>query len=132
MAQTADRAIAHPSAGPRHERTHHGEFMKTIVVLWDVPVTREDGRALPRDEIADTEVLLAPVAADGSTGSFVSLAKIKPDGEQTIKRDVPDGNYKLRFIVTDTYGQKGKAQDAAATVTSAPPGQVLNIKVTVE
>jgi hypothetical protein len=106
--------------------------MKTILVSWDVPVTREDGKALPKDEIADTEVLLAPVLVDGATGSFVSLAKIKPDGEQTIKRDVPDGNYKLRFIVTDIYGQKGKPLDASATVKSAPPGQVLNIKVTVE
>lgn len=105
--------------------------MKTILVTWDVPITREDGKALPKAEIADTEVQLAPVATDGTVGVFVSLAKVKPDTEQTVQRDVPDGNYKLRFIVTDTYGQKGKALEASAIVKSAPPGQVLNIKVTV-
>jgi len=105
--------------------------MKTINITWDVPVTREDGKALPKAEIADTEVSLAPVAADGTVGSFTSLAKVKPDATQTVNKDVPDGDYKIRFVVTDIYGQKGKPLDASATVKSAPPGQVLNIKVTV-
>lgn len=105
--------------------------MKTINITWDVPITREDGKALPKAEIADTEVSLAPVAADGTVGAFSSLAKLKPDVTQTVNRDVPDGNYKIRFVVTDIYGQKGKPLDAAATVKSAPPGQVLNVAVTI-
>ena len=106
--------------------------MKVISVLWDVPATREDGKALPKAEIQDTEVSIAPVAADGTVGAYTSLAKVKPDATQTVTKDVPDGSYRLKFVVTDIYGQKGKPVEASAVVKSAPPGTVLNIKVTVE
>lgn len=106
--------------------------MRTVNVSWDVPAVREDGKALPITEILDTEVLIAAVADNGTVGNFTSLAKVKPDATQTVTHPVPDGNYKLRFIVTDTFGKKGKPLDASVTVVSAPPGQVTNVKVTIE
>jgi hypothetical protein len=104
---------------------------RTITVTWDLPLVREDNKPLPKAEIANTEVLLASAAANGTVGAFASLAKIAPDATQTIERDVPDGNYRIRFIVTDIFGKVGKPVDANATVVSAPPGVVTNIKVTV-
>ena len=67
----------------------------------------------------------------GTVGTFASLGKLKPNETQTVNRDMPDGTYRLRFIVTDVFGKKGKAIDATAQVVSTPPGVVTNIKVTV-
>ena len=102
--------------------------MRTITITWDLPTTREGGKQpLPASEIANTEVLLSADA--GKT--FTSLARVAANGTQTISKDIADGNYTLRFIVTDTGGKVGKPMDAVAAVVSAAPGQVMNITVTV-
>lgn len=100
---------------------------KTVTVTWVEPTTREGGAALPVSEILNTEILIAPTSA----GPFVSLAKVAPNVTQTITKDVADGNWVLRFVVTDTLNQKGKAVDQAVVVKSnPPPGVVTNITVT--
>lgn len=105
--------------------------MRTVTLTCDVPVVREDGKALPKTEIDNTEVLFATVATDGTVSAFTSLSKVKPDATQTVNQDMPDATYKFRFIVTDIFGKKGKPVDATAVIASAPPGVVTNIKVTV-
>lgn len=99
---------------------------RTITVSWAEPTTREGGSPLTPAEILNTEVLIAPTVA----GPFVSLAKVAPNATQTITKDVVDGTWVLRFIVTDTLNQKGKNVDQTIVVKSNPPGVVTSIVVT--
>lgn len=104
--------------------------MRTITVTWDVPVAREDDKVLPKSEIDFTEIFLATVVGT-TVGPFASLAKVKPDATQTIDKDMPDGTYRIRAIVTDTFGHPSAVREATVILTSAPPKPVSNLQVAV-
>lgn len=102
--------------------------MKEIAVSWDIPAVREDGSAMPPTEIAYTEVSLSTDA--GKT--FASLAQVKTDATQSVKRaPVPDGAYLFRLVVVGTNGKKGKPVDINVPVDTPAPGLVTNVKAAV-
>ena len=102
--------------------------MKEIALTWDIPVVREDGSAMPATEIAYTEVSLSTDA--GKT--FATLAQVKPDAVQTVKRSpVPDGAYLFRLIAVGTNGKRGKPSDLNVPVDTPAPSVVTSVKATV-
>lgn len=102
--------------------------MKEIALEWAVPAVRDDGSSMPATEIAYTEVSLSTDAGK----NFTSLAKVKPDETQVIKRSPAlDGAYLFRLVVFGTNGKKGKPIDCNVPVDTPAPGVVTAVKASV-
>lgn len=103
--------------------------MQTVTFSWNEPTTRTDGKALAKTEIKNTEVLIAVAG----TSTFVSLATVLPGTTAVANKDLADGNYIARMIVTDTLSNKSDPVDVSFTIKTplAPPSPVGNAKAVV-
>jgi len=103
--------------------------MTTNVTLeWDLPVTRESGNPLSQSEIGH---VIIELSADGGS-NFTEINTKSPAEEQKVM--VPDlevGDWVFRLTVTDISGRSGQPHlEPFVIPDEAPPGSVLNVRVT--
>jgi len=101
---------------------------KNVTVTWDIVPQRQQGAALPLDEI---ELVRVDISADGGA-SYVELSRISPtDPQQVFVPDLETGEWRFRFTVIDTNGVASDPQIEIVTVIDdSPPLGVTNVVVT--
>lgn len=100
--------------------------MKTMILLWELPATREQGGVLPPDQIAHVEIELSADAG----ANFTPVGTFTPDILQATVADLPFSDaYVVRGRAVDTGGQAGAwASLPFSVIDTSPPG-VINLSV---
>lgn len=101
--------------------------MASLTVTWTLPALRSDGATLPVAEIKTSEVSLS--SDKGVTWTL--LANVPPGQTQTLNKDLPAGEYKIRILEIDTANQRGVPAIGDALILPAPPAApvITSIKV---
>jgi hypothetical protein len=101
--------------------------MKTIVISWILPTTRQQGGPLAVSDIGGVEIELS---ADAGV-NFTPVGVFTPDILQTQVADLPFGDqYQVRGRVIDQTGQAGNwAVELFSLADDSPPGD-LTVTVT--
>lgn len=103
--------------------------MSDATVTWTLPTERENGRPLPIEEIAGTDVSFRVVGAP----DFTPIPPgITPDVEQKVTvTDMDPGDWEFRCVVFDIKGNPSTPEDRPAAIPFSPPNPVANMVVTV-
>ena len=95
--------------------------MKTILINWILPTTRQQGGPLLPADIARVEIELS---ADGGA-NYTSVGTFTPDILDTTVADLPFGDYTVRGRAVDQTNQAGNwAEEAFSLSDTSPPGDV--------
>lgn len=96
--------------------------MKTILINWILPTTRQQGGPLTPADIARVEI---EISADNGA-NFTPVGTFTPDILETTVVDLPFGDqYQVRGRVVDQTDQAGEwAVEAFTLVDTSPPGTV--------
>ena len=100
--------------------------MKTALITWDLPTTRESGLPLDPADIQHVEVSLSADLGQ----NFGVLDTVAPP---TLELTVPDleiGDWVTRLVVVDTAGRRSADFDVPFNVPDdTAPGTVVNVNV---
>jgi hypothetical protein len=106
----------------RYHRNRRRHTVATVTLTWTAPTTRVDGSPLAPEQIAGTHIFDGTSeigAAQGAANTFTT--GVLPAGEQV-----------FTVVVHDTDGNASAPSNAAAaTIASAAPAAVSDLKVTV-
>lgn len=101
-------------------------MVKTAVVTWQLPTSRESGGPL---DIADIQHVEVSLSADLGV-NFSILGNVTPLAaqERTIP-DLVDGDYVVRLVVVDVNGLRSANVDTSFLIDTSAPGTVTNVVV---
>lgn len=103
--------------------------MATATVSWTLPTTREDGAALPIEEIKHT---LFSMSADLGL-NFSPEVQILPTDPQVFSiGNLSGGTYLFRTAVVDTDDRRSLDADATGDVAIAAPSAIADMTVVIE
>lgn len=103
--------------------------MSNLIVTWDLPIKRADGRALPIEEILHTRV---EMKVDGAP-EFTPLDPVLPSEEQEhFFEDIDPGTYHFQAFTVDTLEQDSLPATGSISIDPALPGSPQNFKLTLE
>lgn len=96
--------------------------MKTALISWMLPTTRQEGAPLPVGEIQDVTIKLS---ADGGA-NFSDVGVFTPDVLEVPVADLPSSDqYVVRGFATDTAGKGGSVIDVPFVIADdSPPGDL--------
>ena len=100
-----------------------------VKVTWELPTERENGRPLPLNEIAGTDVSFRVVGSPEWTPIPPRVGPTDPQ-EKTVA-DVDPGEWEFSCIVVDVKGNVSTAEVRTASVPFSNPNPVANMTVTV-
>lgn len=101
--------------------------MKTALITWDLPTTRQSGLPLAITDIKHVEVLLS--ADLGAT--YGLLDAVAPPVTQLSVPDLEVGEWRFRLVVVDTADRRSSNIDVTAIVPDeSAPGTVTNVNIT--
>jgi len=90
-----------------------------ISLSWDVPTEREDGTALPIEEIKGYRLY-----GKNETGTFVKIADLTADSLQTVQTGKVGFEYCYKISTVDTDDLEGQLSDTVCVNIPAPPKKV--------
>ncbi len=100
-----------------------------VLVKWDLPTERENGRPLPVEEIVGTDVSFRVVGAPTWTPIPPRVIPSVPQEVSVV--DVDPGTWEFRCVVVDTKGNESDPEVRSAEVPFSNPKGVQNMTVTV-
>lgn len=103
---------------------------KTVTGVWSLPTTRQDGGALPPEQVDHT---LVQMSADGGD-NWAELARVAPaDAQRVVVPDLEVGAWHFRIRVVDTDGRNGPWHtEVVQVIDDSPPGPVTGVVFTQE
>ena len=102
--------------------------MARATLNWDLPTERENGAALPPENISHTEISMSADAGD----NFSPPANVASDVTQEfIVDDLAPGDYLFRAVVVDAGLRRSDSVEIVGSVLTPPLG-VQNFEVTIE
>ncbi len=100
-----------------------------VKVTWVLPTERENGRPLPLDEIAGTDVSFRVVGAPTFTPIPPRVGPTDPQ-EVTVS-DMDPGEWEFQCVVVDVKDNESTPEERTVSVPFSNPNPVSNMTVTV-
>lgn len=106
--------------------------MKTALVTWMLPTTRESGNPLPVAEIAGTDVDLAVAPTTGAP-VFTNLGTRMPPPNVPQEWTIPDlaaGNWIVRLVLRTVDGGSATTDTPFVVPDDSNPSPIVTVNVT--